>query len=117
MPRPEESAAPVDEMPDGVVLLEEPLEPDEEFWQKYSPHFEMPIGWVSGLLVVAMMFAAVVLIVRYADREPDKAGVPIVLSPEFGEDDAGDGSRGAISQRSAAAFFAQVKCGDELCDD
>lgn len=96
MSRPEESAppAPVDEMPDGVVLLDDPTEPDQEFWQRYSPHFELPIGWVSGLLVVALMFAGVVLIVRYADREPDKTGVPIVLDPNGGFDDEGDGKEG-----------------------
>ena len=102
MPRPEESApAPAaDEMPDGVVLLEDPTEPDEEFWQLYSPNFEMPIGWVAGILVVALMFAAVVAIVALANREPDKAGVPIILSPDGGDDPDGTGKEGGGGQEN-----------------
>ena len=102
MPRPEESApAPAtDEMPDGVVLLDDPTEPDEEFWQLYSPNFEMPIGWVAGILVVALMFAAVVAIVALANREPDQAGVPIILSPDGGFDDEGDGKLGGGGQEN-----------------
>jgi len=102
MPRPEESA-PVpatDGLPDGVVLLEDPTEPDEEFWQLYSPNFEMPIGWVAGILVVALMFAAVVAIVALANREADKAGVPIILSPDGGLDDEGDGKLGGGGQEN-----------------
>ncbi len=102
MPRPEESApAPAtDELPDGVVLLEDPTEPDEEFWQLYSPNFEMPIGWVAGILVVALMFAAVVAIVALANREADKSGVPIILSPDDGDADAGDGKLGGGGQEN-----------------
>lgn len=72
----------------------DPLEPDPEFMELYSPHFEMPIGWVAGFLVVAMMFAAIVLIVEFAEREPDKTPVPMVLDPNGGFDDAGDGKLG-----------------------
>jgi len=102
MVRPEDTAPvpPTDELPDGVILLEDPLEPEQEFWQRYSPHFELPIGWVAGVLVVAVLFAAVVAIVALGNREPDKAGVPIMLDPNGGMDDSGDGMEGGGGQEN-----------------
>lgn len=103
MPRPDDHA-PTAELPDGVSAAD-PTKPDPQFLELYSPNFEMPISWVSGVLVVALLFAAVVAIVALANQEADKTGVPIVLAPDGGEDDTGDGKEGGGKETPAVADF------------
>lgn len=109
MPRPnDQSSAPsaTAELPDGVSPAD-PLKPDPQFLELYSPNFEMPISWVSGVLVVALLFAAVVAIVALANRESDKSGVPVQLAPDGGDDDHGDGKEGGGStEKPAVADFS-----------
>lgn len=105
MPRPDDKAsAPPVAMPEGVSTAD-PTKPDPQFLELYSPNFEMPISWVSGILVVAMLFAAVVAIVALANREEDKSGVPIVLGPEGGDDPSGDGKDGGGPEKPTIADF------------
>lgn len=100
------------EQPDGVSTAD-PTKPDPQFLELYSPNFEMPISWVSGILVVAMLFAAVVAIVALANREEDKSGVPIVLGPD-GDDETGDGKEGGGKETPAVADFNTPTSKDDI---
>lgn len=105
MPRPDDKANATTAEQPTVLPGTDPLKPDPQFLELYSPNFEMPISWVSGVLVVALLFAAVVAIVALANREDDKSGVPIVLGPDGGDDDSGDGKDGGGPEKPALADF------------
>jgi len=79
----------------------QPLPPDEKFWQSYSKHFEFPLSTIGSIAAHVFVFAFLVLLLKYAMNGKDKSSVPIriVAVPEGAE--IGDGgSEGAIGGQS-----------------
>lgn len=73
-------------------------EPEETFWQRYSPRFEMPISYVASALTIALaLFVATLLVfATMTADEKFKLGPQIGLAG--GDDDFGNGETGGGGQ-------------------
>jgi hypothetical protein len=63
-----------------ALPADQPLQPPaEEFWEKYSPHFEFPISLVSACAIYVVTLAFIVYIVYRAMHQvdPDKETPPV----------------------------------------
>jgi len=72
--------------------------PDEQFWEKYSPHYEFPLSSVGSVLmnvgILAVFLISLWLLAR--SSMSDKVAPPIrALNVAMGDAEAGIGSRGS----------------------
>src|SRR5258708_2183368 len=88
----------------GDALPQEP--PEEQFWEKYSPHYELPIGtFASGAihLVIVLVFIA---LFKLAMAPDEKTRVPVrgmILSDAESGDRMGGVGSGPSEDRKEAA--------------
>ncbi len=76
------------------------LPPEEQFWEKYSPHHEFPISTVSTVLLHVLMLGMLILIFRYARDQDDRGSVPVKALLGDGSLMGGDGDAGAAEGAS-----------------
>lgn len=70
--------------------------PDEQFWEKYSPHYEFPLSSVGSVALHVGVLVLIGLLLWAAMRPSDKVPVPMVaMTVSSGDDDGGPGKMGS----------------------
>jgi hypothetical protein len=110
------NAGGVAEKPTVMVNGQAKTLPDENFWQRYSPHYEFPLSSVTSaaihIIAIALIVVGIVALLNgwWKSKEPPSIE-PIVLV--VGGDPKGDGpSAGTPAQPSTEAVDPQADLGN-----
>jgi len=78
----------------STALEEAPVAeaPHEEFWDRYNKRFEFPISTLAAALIhLGVAALLVVILVHLMNGSPRNGPVPILIVPDLGLDDDGEG--------------------------
>jgi hypothetical protein len=72
-----------------------PRPPDEDFWEKYSGHLEMPLSWTAAVLFHVLVAVGFLFVLPLLMGDYDRSTVPVRIMEVGGLDDFGEGSAGS----------------------
>ncbi|MBX9581883.1 MAG: hypothetical protein K2X87_16385 [Gemmataceae bacterium] len=75
-----------------------PRPPDEDFWDKYSRHLEMPVSWTAAVLFHVLVGVGFLFVLPLLMGGLDRSTVPVKIMEVGGLDDEGEGSAGSGGQ-------------------
>ncbi len=79
--------------------------PEDEFWEKYSPHYEFPISSVTSIflhvLAGTLVIVCIFVLMNFGKKEPVPTREVIVLGTSDGGGDGTSGSGGGVPEENA----------------